>query len=271
MRQFILYNAIGERYNLNDLKSFMQNPEGLGMERKVDYEQIGEYYVPISDELKQKKPEGVICFENYEEYFLFAQFISRRPLVLEYRSAGTYRIDVAVTKLEKTELAAGGLYCKVKMEATSTYYKEVVFENTESKTGKSYPYVYPYTYSDFLSGVIEIDSNTTMESPTRITIWGPCVNPAWAHYVNGVLEARGKVRCELGESRKLVIDTRNTPWSINEYDAGNRFVADRYEHSDFSTQRFILLSSGRNKLVFSHEGIGEMKVRVEAAILYETV
>ena len=53
MRQFILYNAIGERYSLNDLKSFMQNPEGLGMERKVNYEQIGEYYVPISEELEQ--------------------------------------------------------------------------------------------------------------------------------------------------------------------------------------------------------------------------
>lgn len=271
MRQFILYNAIGERYNLNDLKSFMQNPEGLGMERKVDYEQIGEYYVPVSEELEQKKPEGEICFENYEEYFAFAQFISKRPLILEYHSAGTYRIDVTVTKLEKTELAAGGLYCKVKMEATSTYYREVVLENTKSKTGKVYPYVYPYTYSDFLSGVIEIDSDTTMKSPTKIIIWGPCLNPAWAHYVNGELIARGKINYELGESRKLVIDTRSTPWSINEYGPDNKLVADRYEDSDFSTQRFIRLCSGKNKLVFSHEGIGEMKVRVEAAILYETV
>lgn len=271
MRQFVLYNAAGQSYSLNDLSSFLQNPKKLGMKRKVGYERIGNTFAIVSDELEQKKPTGEICFEGYEEYFEFAQFISKRPLTMEYTAAGTYRLDVTVTELDKTELEEGGLVCKITMESIGTYYQEVVLRNTDEQSGKVYPYTYPYTYNDFLSGTIVFESDTMLESPVRISIIGPCQNPSWAHYVNGVLVGKGKMALEISENRKLVISTRSAPWSIEEYDLNNNLIANRYENSDFSTKRFVNFQRGKNTLVFTHEGNSEIKIIVEAAILYETV
>ena len=41
IREFSLKNAIGNTWNLNDLESFLTEPDGLGFEYDVDYQQIG--------------------------------------------------------------------------------------------------------------------------------------------------------------------------------------------------------------------------------------
>lgn len=271
MRQFALINAENQKYDLNSLDSFLQEPAGLGMERDIDYEQIGYEYIIIEDILKQKKPTGTICFSGYEEYLRFAGFIRSRPLTLEYTAAETYRLDVAIQQIDKTELEEGGLNCRIVMESLGTYYKMVIARNTEEHAGKIYPYSYPYIYSDFSMGAVKIDADTIMESPVEITIWGPVKNPAWAHWVNGNTVTRGRMRLELAEGRKLVISTRKIPWSIREYDLNNKMILDRYQDSDFSTERFINIQSGRNQIVFTHEGESNIKILVEAALRYETV
>lgn len=272
IREFLLINKNGETYDLNDLSSFLSEPDNLGVEIETEYEQVGNQYIEIGESIEQKKPSGDIVFSGYKEFFDFARFAEKKPLKLRYTTdAGQYFIDVKLKKLEKGEVGEEGLVCKMELESYGTYYKAVEERSANTHEGKVYTYTYPYYYSDFLSGTVTIQSDTENESPAKITILGPCVNPAWTHLVNGSIHSRGKMNLELDADRKLVVDTTEIPWSIREYDLDNNFIADRYEDSDFSTERFVQLKSGKNQLVFSNQGVGEIRIRVEAKIMYGAV
>ena len=67
IREFSLKNAIGNTWNLNDLESFLTEPDGLGFEYDVDYQQIGNIFIKLQDDMKQKEPSGQIKFSNYEK------------------------------------------------------------------------------------------------------------------------------------------------------------------------------------------------------------
>ena len=70
---------------------------------------------------------------------------------------------------------------------------------------------------------------------------------------------------------KLVIDTTQIPYSITERGAMDELVADRYQFCDFTTERFIHLGYGSNRISITHDGLNEVKVLAEGRISYETV
>ena len=273
IRQFTLTNALGKIWNLNKNESFLHDIKGLGQEHKVTYAQIGTKFIKEKDLLTQKNITGKIRFLSYTEYLSFSLFIQHKPLVLTYEAEGRYSIKVSVDKLDKTELQTGGLYCQVSFKSLGTYYRIVTVENMKEQVlaGKTYPYTFPYTYYDYSNGEISIESDSVLESPTRISIYGPCINPSYNHVVNGINKASGKINATIPEGNKLVIDAISIPYSIKEYTINNEFVNDLYEKSDFSTDRFLLLEYGSNRITFAHESSEQMKISVEGAIEYESV
>ena len=70
---------------------------------------------------------------------------------------------------------------------------------------------------------------------------------------------------------KLVIDTTQIPYSISERGILDELVADRYQMCDFSTERFLHLQYGSNRISIMHDGLNSLKVLVEGRISYETV
>lgn len=273
MRQFALTNALGKVWDLNNLESFFHDIKGLGQEHKVTYTQLGTKFAKEKDLLAQKNITGKIKFHTYSEYREFSLFIQHKPLILSYKSDKTYNIKVSVDRLDKTELGTGGLYCQISFKGLGTYYQLITAENMKEQTvtGKAFPYVYPYTYYDYSNGEVIMESDSVLESPTRISIFGPCTNPSYNHIVNGIKKASGKVNASIPTGNKLVIDAMEIPYSINEYTIDNVFVKDLYEKSDFSTERFIMLEYGKNKITFSHESSEKMRISVEGAIEYESV
>lgn len=274
IRKFELNNALGQTYNLNDSnKSFFHDIKGLGQEHKVTYVQLGTRFIKEKDLLSQKNIQGTIFFKTYEEYQNFSNFIQHKPLTLIYKSADTYSISVSIDKLEKSERGTGGLYCRISFKSLGTFYKNVIIENMHdtSMIGKTYPSTYPYTYKDRTNGIIEIESDSILESPTRINIFGPYTNPSYTQYLNGKLLRNGKINVTIPEGNKLVIDTTQIPYSIQEYTIDNVFVENLYDKSDFETERFILLQYGKNKLSFVHEASEALRISVEARIEYESV
>ena len=116
IREFSLKNSIGNTWDLNDLGSFFTEPDGLGFEYDVDYQQIGNIFIKLQDDMKQKEPSGQIKFSSYEKYREFCLFIQHKPLVMEYTTpAGNFLMDVSIDKLEKSELETGGLFCNIKL------------------------------------------------------------------------------------------------------------------------------------------------------------
>ena len=95
-----------------------------------------------------------------------------------------------------------------------------------------------------------IDSDSHGDSPCKVTVYGPCTNPVWKHYVNNVLydpadadivllfhagQGKHRDRVPIGryyvnnvlyetgryegnipDGHKLVIDTTQIPYSITE-------------------------------------------------------
>lgn len=275
MRQFTLTNALGKSYDLNNLDNFLHDPSGLGFQRDNDYIKMGTQYYSYNDGFKQQPVKGTIRFkypDAYSKYFEFAKFLQHTPLTLKYASNDEYSLQVLPGKLVKTELESKSLECDIELTPLSLYYKHIVEENEETETtGKVYDYEYPYSYAENIPGTVVIESDSANESPCKIQIYGPAVNPHWYHYVNGELVTEGKVTATIANGNKLIVDTSVVPYAIKSVDSYGNLVKDLYQASDFSLDRFVFLRYGTNRISVGHDGTTTLALSVEAKIAYETV
>lgn len=277
IRNFKLINALGQEYSLmNTLDGVLYQPDGLGFDDVTEYEQIGEFFAPLTEKFDQQVITGnmVFAYKPYVKYLEFTKFCVHSPLSLIYETdAGTFQIPCRLTKIEKGDTDKQTyLECSVEFTALARMYKTVVANNTGSAGGgKKYDYTYDYVYGDFVADTVTIDSDSVVSSPCRISIFGPCTQPEWIHYVNGKQVATGYYSGTIPASHKLVIDTTSSPYSIEEQDISGNLIADRYELCDFSTERFFLLEYGHNTISVSHTDVDTIRVMVEGYIFYETV
>ena len=72
-------------------------------------------------------------------------------------------------------------------------------------------------------------------------------------------------------NHKLVLDTTSIPYTIKEYDLANQLIADRYQASNWNTERFFTLKYGVNTITVSATGASNISLGVEAQIEYATV
>lgn len=272
MRKFYLTNGNGVQLDLNNRDHFLQKPSGLGMDRKVTYEQVGDYFVVMSNLLKQKNIDAEMVFATYADYREFVKFSEVNPLTLTYVTDEIYNIDVILERINKSEKETGGLYCKIRLSGISTFYKTYEMRNNGTEnTGKVYNYKYNYTYTNSQASTLSFDVDSIMDCPAKLIIIGPAVNPTWSYRLNDKIVSTGRINKIVGEGRRLIIDTTKIPYSIVETDNNGNNVEDVYRYSDFSTQRFLLLQNGSNVIRVAHEGSNDLNMIVERRELYATV
>lgn len=275
MRAFRLINSKGAEYDLNDTNFFMHDPAGLGFERKADYLAIANEYKKYKDEISQKAVSGAIKFKQpnaYSKYHNFVRFAAFTPLTLIYEIFDTFKLPCEIKKIVKSEIEQNGLDCSIEFTPLGPWYKERRIVNDGRITGgKEYDYTYPYQYSDDEAETASINISGVADSPCKITIYGPITNPVWFHYVNGNLVDSGACEVTVAAGNKLVIDTTVTPYQMQVLDANNELVMDAYQYGDFSTERFILLEPGNNRITIGHESSTVVQIIVEARDEYESV
>lgn len=277
MRKFRLINAEGSSFDLNSQAAFFHSVDGFGYKDETQYEQIGTDYYALEDSFAQGQMKGQIVFagkDPYGKYREFTKFVRAVPLTLVYEMDEVFRVPVRLTEIGKAELEKGGnfLNCDVTFLAAGLFYKTVQkYSETISVGGKVYPYEYTYSYADVSQNTVMIDSDSYEDSPCRITIFGPAINPIWKHYVNNELYEIGKYDGTIPDDHKLVIDSTNIPYSITERGVSDEVVADRYQLCDFTTERFFHLQHGTNRISVTHDGLNMVNVLVEGKISYETV
>jgi len=275
IRSFKLTNKNGITWDLNSQDAFFYDVSGLGQERNIDYETVGTAFLPIFTSIKQPNPKGSIFFKNYAKSNEFSKFIQFSPLTLSYKMPTVeteYFMEVNVENLSKDEMVNGGVERKISFVGNGLFYRLETVENESiASAGKTYPYTYPYTYSDNLSGSVAITSDSDISSPCKITIFGPCENPSWIHYVNDTSIMTGKVNCTVESGNRLVIDTTVMPYSIKQFNQSMEVVEDCYADSDFSTERFVRLQYGENEISFVHDGTEPLHLIAEGRIIYESV
>lgn len=279
MRRFNLTNALGETWDLQQNNvCFFAEPDGLGWVDNTEYVRAGNNYAALELQWEQRELEGTIFFLNkpYEYYLEFTKFARRVPLTMEYMTGAgmTYKVRCRLSEIEKSEINEYHvLECPVTFKALGPFYKPVAVYNAgeASTVGKTYDYTYDYTYSDNIGESITIMSDAVGDSPCKVTIYGPCTNPVWRHYVNGELYATGSMTGEVASGDVLVIDSTSLPYSVTERDLAGNLIADRYQLCDFGTERFFFLQYGTNVINISHSSTETCALRVEAQISYASV
>ena len=82
-------------------------------------------------------------------------------------------------------------------------------------------------------------------------------------YQNDKLVAAGKCNVTVAAGNKLVINSDPPNMELALYSLTNTFLANEYQNSDFSTERFLQRPVGDSKLYFLHDGGGLVDAYVE--------
>ena len=275
MRKFKLINGMGSSFDLNGRAAFFHSIAGFGFHDETAFEHIGTDFYALDEVFSQGEMSGQILFAGkkpYETYREFTNFVRSVPLTLIYELDEVFRVPVRLVEIGKAELDKGCLNCDVTFLAAGLFYKTVKkYSEIVTVGGKVYDYEYPYSYADVSQNTIMIESDSYEDSPCKITIFGPAINPVWKHYVNNELYEIGKYEGTIQDGHKLVIDTTAIPYSITERGVGDEVVANRYQGCDFNTERFFMLQHGMNRISVTHDGLNTVDVCVEGKISYETV
>jgi len=275
MRTFTLINENGTEYNLTAKgTAFFYGIDGLGFDKKLDFQQVDERFLLTTAKIAQNSVKGSVQFFQpgaVNEYFEFAKFCQGKLRMKYNPGHGVYYRDGYVKTIGRND-GKDIRIATIDFVCTSPWYKVISqFNNGAVSGGKTYDYEYDYEYTSATPGSIMIDSDTMQESPVKFTIFGPSTNPSWRHYVDGQLKTTGKINGSISVNHVLVIDTTVIPWSIKQFDSLGNLVADMYQNSDFSTERFIRLGNGRNVITVDDDGIDTLTIKAEAQIEYDTV
>jgi len=275
MREFYLLNGKGNRYSLMDVKHWLHDPSNLGANFSSKYEQVGANFIRTKRIPSPDDPSGEILFtgENkYQDYSDFIRFVSIEPLTLIYVSSDEYRASVDLVSIDKSEIKEGTLACTINFKRLGRWYKRHYIYNEGDMTGgKVYDYNYDYTYIDMEPETAIVQSDSGYESPTQISIYGPCQNPIWKHYLNNEVVGTGSVQADIIDGHRLVIDCTKIPYTVHELNIDGEVVEDLYSKTDFTEKRFFFLGYGKNRIIVDHDGTNKLKLAVEARVEYETV
>ena len=276
MREFILYNAQGQEFDLMRKDAFLYLPSGLGITMAYTSEAVGYDFIETSEEMAQKTVSGSMNFEGYAQYQEFVRFCAKSPLKLAYKPLDKwYFIDCKLSRLDKSELeqGSGRLIPAVDFLCFSTWYESVTVSKTEldANIGKIYNYKYPYTYAETAAGSAEVNITGDLPSYCKLNIMGPCINPSWALAQGGKVLMRGKVFADIPAGNKLVVDSSPGSLEIAEYTINGKFVENHYQNSDFSTSRFVILPLGKSTLSFTHDGTSVIDAFLEVEQLAGSV
>ncbi len=132
VRKFLLENEKGQQFSMNNYKKtcLFISPSNLGYSNKSEFQKLGSTFVEEDKSVEQKNPSGTVCFNSYDAYREFVDFIeSSDKLKFVYtipfkdREKSYYK-DVKIKEIGKTEKEAGMLKCQIIFYGLSLWYEE---------------------------------------------------------------------------------------------------------------------------------------------------
>lgn len=286
VRQFGLKNAKSgdnDMYDLMDLNHMFMNPKGLGWGEESTTMRIGQTFLETERNPQQPKPSGEMWFSTYEYYDEFVKFCQVGGLVLCYKPSDSimWRYLEVSAQISKTEIDhdTGYLTCDTNFTGLSRWYEAVEVADTRGEVDEDakiyadhgasyatedryfYQYAYDsskplvddqyyYIYNSEFAGTITLEMGV-VESYFRLTIYGPCVNPYYTLYVDGLPYKSGKFNLELYAGQKLIVDTHPATMEARKYTTDGELLEDCYGYSDFTTERIFTIPPGNSYIVIA--------------------
>lgn len=276
-RKFKLIDGSGAELDLCSTSHYFNAPDGLGFDRNLSSMQIGSAFVLVEDNLNQQTISGEMVFKSYGEYQEFSRFVKTDVLTLVYQpidGGEWYYRTCKVKNLGKGEIShtTHRLHCNVDFLCFSQWYESDTVGRTAVDDSEilKFPLPLPMTFFDVNVNQIEINNGNVEPAPCKIEINGPCINPAWSLVQGDETVSTGAVNIEIAAGEKLIVDSNIETMRIELVNsAGTVFNA--YQHSDFTTERFVYAPSGKSTLYFTHTKTTALNVSVEVRQLADTV
>lgn len=254
IRQFYLENKYGEKYYFNyKNQTLISQVSGLGFSLDVKYFEYSRFYSKSEYNIPLTEINETLIFLNgYVGYKDFVDYISKssEEYKLHYENdAFSAYCYVDITSLSKGELVANTIQSDIVFKKLSLWLKEKRYEVTAngSVSGKSYPYIYPVSYTSSFEGKANISNNGLDKAPIVIEIEGNVIDPELIIYKDG----------EKVSQLRLYLDADNCKIAINSIPSKqemtmiqNNTSIDIYGNQDFEEDNFIFLDHGEYEVEF---------------------
>ena len=277
-RKLTLTNAQGKTIDLMSDETLFTEVSDLGFSLKNEYKTVGSNFLLTDSEYNHTGIKGTMYFKGdnpYQTYFDLVKDFTNQDLTLTYNTVKEFKLSCRMTATTKKEHTKDYRQAEITFMPNGLWYSEVseiCIPKTDVENGKTYDYTYAYKYSPSNDGYIVIESDTNIPSPVRLIVFGQSKNTSWQQYVNNKIVATGKMNwLTIQEDQRLEVDATNVNNAIEVQSMDGKQVVDAYRLSDFSTERFLYLRKGENKIVVNNDEGTETTFIVEARLNYESV
>lgn len=249
-------------------KSFMAEPQGLGVKVKIDSFEVERAFFIESVKLEGAEISGKLYFKDYAQFSSFAGFIgyveTTEPLRLYYSTAEAqpdyssidewYRL-VLIKELKKSEIdvKTGMLICDVKFAALSRWKKDRLITLELSPFGQAltYPYIYPYYYGGQNNIAVVIDNRGNLPTHCTVKVEADTDTPLFRLIVDGEIVEQAKYNVYIREGSHLIINSDPAAQEASLYTGASREDVYYLGERDYAYGNFITIPSGESMFLFT--------------------
>lgn len=243
IRNFYLENENGTRIDFQnqDGSLFLYEISGLGHEKSISYEQIGDVFVPVNEKMVQTPITGTIEFDrkadnnsetSYDAYNKFVDFVyNSKSLRLIYIPKLTNRVeyyrDIDFISIDKSEEDDFGiLSCPVKFKPKSLWYKEgnAVISINPSDNEMRWDFTWDAIFIDYNTSNIVYENKGHTESSFRVEIDGFIENPVIEIYQDDVLIYSLAITITIEAYEKFIFSSKDGNPCIKKQNTDGTFV-----------------------------------------------
>lgn len=246
MRELYLSNQNGERYYFSyQDHTLATNLDGLGVEREITYLKYDQVYQRVKEDNPRTTITMTLIFLNgYQGYSSFLAYLRRcKELRLYYRSDELRYCDVEIPTITKSELSSNTIQSSLTLDKLSLWQKDVEATITVEKidNNKSYPFVYPYVYSQSFEGKVTVTNRSSEKAPMKIEIFGAVSNPEITILQDDRKISGLKLYVE-SENCHIIVDSNVKKQEMKMIENGEE--RDIYQYQDFTEENFLFLPQG---------------------------
>ena len=183
IRKIYLENPSGNRFYFDYRSGVLIHAiTGLGFSQEITYLKYDTFYDRVDQTQGLTDIQGTLTFlKGYHGYTEFMNYLKlgEKGLKLYYEAEDSAFCFIDIKSLSKQELIAGTLQSQIVFQKLSLWLKNQLYtiDVNEDSTGKVYPFSYPYRYSAFFEGKIQIINRGVQKAPLLIEILGAVSDP----------------------------------------------------------------------------------------------
>lgn len=236
IRNFYFENEKGQTIDCQKIDGglFLYNVTGLGYEKDIEYEQLGNTFIPNKEKLRQNQINGELEFYNmtYEEYQKFIDFLNfslelKLIYVPKTSKRTKYYRDVDICKIDKAEEDDFNiLTCPITMNCKSLWYQEktIIHElNPSEDNVMRWDFKWNSKFADYDSSSLPLMNEGHVQAPIVIELFGRIVNPRFELWVEGVKYQTVPINVTIEEFEKLLYGTKEDDFYIRKQKADGTF------------------------------------------------